>query len=254
MLHSSNLRPVKRVDLLLEAAARVRPRESFRLVILAGEGFAPFADDVRRLGLEGRVVVLERVPDIEEYLQAADLGLFASDSESFCLSILEAMCFGCPSVATRVGGIPEVVEDGISGLLVPPGDAAGLARAVEALIADPTRRAAMGAAARRARWTASRPTSSSPATRRSIGGSATPDPVGRPTADEAGSPSRCAASAGCPREGQPRANGPLPTTEGGRGRGPGGGLRSTGMTRPSGQGDDRASPGGKVRTRVGRDI
>ena len=149
VLHSSNLRPVKRVDLLLEAAARVRPRESFRLVILAGEGFAPFADDVRRLGLEGRVMVLERVPDIEEYLQAADLGLFASDSESFCLSILEAMCFGCPSVATRVGGIPEVVEDGISGLLVPPGDAAGLARAVEALIADPTRRAAMGAAARR---------------------------------------------------------------------------------------------------------
>ena len=94
-------------------------------------------------------IVLERVPDIEEYLQAADLGLFTSDSESFCLSILEAMCFGCPSVATRVGGIPEVVEDGVSGLLVPPGDAAGLARAVEALIADPTRRAAMGAAARR---------------------------------------------------------------------------------------------------------
>ena len=149
VLHSSNLRPVKRIDLLLEAAARVRPRESFRLVILAGEGFAPFADDVRRLGLEGQVMVLERVPDIEEYLQAADLGLFASDSESFCLSILEAMCFGCPSVATRVGGIPEVVEDGVSGLLVPPGDAAGLARAVEALIADPTRRAAMGAAARR---------------------------------------------------------------------------------------------------------
>jgi N-acetyl-alpha-D-glucosaminyl L-malate synthase BshA len=149
LLHSSNLRPVKRVDMLLEAAARVHPRESFRLVILAGEDFAPFAGDVRRLGLEGRVVVLERVPNIEEYLQTADLGLFASDSESFCLSILEAMCFGCPSVATRVGGIPEVVEDGVSGLLVPPGDAAGLARAVEALISDPTRRAAMGAAARR---------------------------------------------------------------------------------------------------------
>jgi N-acetyl-alpha-D-glucosaminyl L-malate synthase BshA len=149
VLHSSNLRPVKRIDLLLEAAARVRPRQSFRLVILAGEDFAPFAGDVHRLGLGGRVVVLERVTDIEDYLQAADLGLFTSDSESFCLSILEAMCFGCPSVATRVGGIPEVVEDGISGLLVPPGDAAELARAVEALIADPARRAAMGAAARR---------------------------------------------------------------------------------------------------------
>ena len=77
------------------------------------------------------------MPDIEDYLQAADLGLFTSESESFCLSILEAMCFGCPSVATRVGGIPEVVEDGVSGVLVAPGDAAALARAVETVISEP---------------------------------------------------------------------------------------------------------------------
>jgi L-malate glycosyltransferase len=148
VLHSSNLRPVKRIDLLLETAARVHPQHAFRLVILAGEDFTPFAGSIRRLGLEGRVTVLERVLEIEEYLQAADLGLFTSDSESFCLSILEAMCFGCPSVATRVGGIPEVVEDGVSGLLVPPGDAAQLARAVESLFNDPSRRTAMGEAAR----------------------------------------------------------------------------------------------------------
>jgi N-acetyl-alpha-D-glucosaminyl L-malate synthase BshA len=148
VLHSSNLRPVKRVGLLLEAVARVRPRPSFRLVILAGEDFAPFAGDVRRLGLEGRVDVLERVLDIEDYLQVADLGLFASDCESFCLSILEAMCFGCPSVATHVGGIPEVVTDGVSGVLVPPDDAVAVARALEALIADPARRSALGEAAR----------------------------------------------------------------------------------------------------------
>jgi N-acetyl-alpha-D-glucosaminyl L-malate synthase BshA len=148
LLHSSNLRPVKRVDLLLEAAARVRPQGAFRLVILAGEDFAPFAGDVHRLGLEGRVMVLERVIDIEDYMQAADLGLFASDSESFCLSILEAMCFGCPSVGTRVGGIPEVVEDGVSGVLVAPGDAAALARAVESSISDPAHRIALGEAAR----------------------------------------------------------------------------------------------------------
>ena len=148
MLHSSNLRPVKRIDLLLEAAARVRPRESFRLVILAGEDFAPLAGDVRRLGLEGRVIVLERVLDIEDYLQAADIGMFSSDSESFCLSILEAMSFGCPSVATRVGGIPEVVEDGVSGILVAPGDSLALAHAVETLISNPSRRRALGEAAR----------------------------------------------------------------------------------------------------------
>jgi N-acetyl-alpha-D-glucosaminyl L-malate synthase BshA len=148
LLHSSNLRPLKRIDLLLETVARVQPREAFKLVILAGASFAPFADEVRRLGIEDRVIVREKVNDIEDYLQIADIGLFTSETESFCLSILEAMCFGCPSVARAVGGIPEVVEDKVSGLLVPAADADFLARAVESLIRDPAGRSAMGEAAR----------------------------------------------------------------------------------------------------------
>jgi L-malate glycosyltransferase len=149
VLHLSNLRPLKRIDLLLECAARIRPRESFKLVILAGADFSPFQADVRRLGIEDRVIVREHVSDIEDYLQAADIGLFTSDMESFCLSILEAMCFSCPSVATAVGGIPEVVVSGSSGVLVPPGDADALARAVEGLIRDPALRSRLGAAARK---------------------------------------------------------------------------------------------------------
>lgn len=148
ILHSSNLRPGKRIDLLLEAVARVRPLRDFKLLVLAGEEFSPYADMVKRLGLTGRVIVREKVNAIEEYLQIGDLGLFTSDTESFCLSILEAMCFGCPSVSTRVGGIPEVVEDGRSGVLVPAGNAAALAGAVEALIDDAPRRLALGRAAR----------------------------------------------------------------------------------------------------------
>jgi L-malate glycosyltransferase len=148
ILHSSNLRPLKRIDLLLESVARIRPRDSFKLVILAGADFSPFAADVRRLGLSDRVIVREQVSEIEDYLQAADIGLFTSDMESFCLSILEAMCFGCPSVATAVGGVPEVVESGVSGLLVPPGDAEALARGLERLIADPGLRGRLGAEAR----------------------------------------------------------------------------------------------------------
>ena len=147
VLHSSNLRPLKRIDLLFETAALIRPADSFKLVILAGGSFAPFADQVRHLGLENRVVVREKVSAIEDYLQAADLGLFTSESESFCLSILEAMCFGCPSVAMSVGGIPEVIEDGASGLLVRFGDTGALARAAEGLIQDPSRRALLGRAA-----------------------------------------------------------------------------------------------------------
>jgi L-malate glycosyltransferase len=147
ILHSSNLRPLKRIDLLLETVARLRPQDSFKLVVLAGADFAPFVKDVRRLGLENHVIVRDKVSDTEDYLQAADIGLVTSDTESFCLSILEAMCFACPSVARNVGGIPEVIEDGVSGLLVSSDDAKVLAQAVESLIKDPTRRAALGRAA-----------------------------------------------------------------------------------------------------------
>ena len=148
VLHASNLRPLKRIDLLLETTARVQPRESFKLLLLAGGDFSPFKAEVRRLGLEERVIVRERVTDVEDYLQAGDLGLFTSDSESFCLSILEAMCFGCPSVARSVGGIPEVVNAGESGLLLRSQDPDELARAVESLLRDKVRREAMGRAAK----------------------------------------------------------------------------------------------------------
>ena len=147
VLHSSNLRPGKRIDLLLETVARVHPLNAFRLLILAGEPFAPFSEQVQQLGLTECVIVREKVTDIEDYLQVADIGLFTSETESFCLSILEAMCFGCPSVSTRVGGIPEVVEDNQSSLLIPFGDVAALAGALEGLIDDKTRRSALGRAA-----------------------------------------------------------------------------------------------------------
>ena len=148
LLHASNLRAPKRIDLLLETAARIRPANAFKLVVLAGASFTPWMKDVLRLGLEDRVVVRERVTDIEDYLQAADIGLFTSEMESFCVSILEAMNFGCPSVAAEVGGIPEVTISGQTGLLVPFGDIDATARAVESLIENPARRRALGAAAK----------------------------------------------------------------------------------------------------------
>lgn len=149
ILHSSNLRPLKRIDLLLETVAQVEPRSAFKLLVLAGGSFAPFAPQVKRLGVEEQVIVREKVNDVEDYFQAADLALFTSETESFCLGILEAMCFGCPSVATRVGGIPEVVEDGATGILQESGDEKGLASAVETLIRDPQRRKEQGTAAQK---------------------------------------------------------------------------------------------------------
>jgi N-acetyl-alpha-D-glucosaminyl L-malate synthase BshA len=146
LLHSSNLRPLKRIDLLLEAVSRIRSRIRFKLVILAGGSFAPFAADVRQLKLEDRLVVLERIRDVEEYLQIADVLLQTSETESFCLSILEAMCFACPCVSSRVGGIPELVADGVTGTLVPFGDVDALAMAAQQLIENPEKRGLMGRA------------------------------------------------------------------------------------------------------------
>jgi L-malate glycosyltransferase len=148
IIHCSNLRPGKRIDVLLGTIAKINPRRAFKLLVLAGEDFSSFMDDVRRMDLEDRILVRHRVDEIEEYFQAADLGLITSDNESFCLSILEAMCLARPRVATKVGGIPEVIEDGVSGLLAPARDAESLARAVESLLDTPARRIAMGLAAK----------------------------------------------------------------------------------------------------------
>ncbi|MEY2878300.1 MAG: N-acetyl-alpha-D-glucosaminyl L-malate synthase BshA [Verrucomicrobiota bacterium] len=148
VLHLSNLRPVKRIDLLLETAARLPATAKWKLVVLAGGDFTPYLPVVQRLGLAARVVVRSNVLAIEDYLQAADAGLFTSEMESFCLSVLELMAFGVPSVATAVGGIPEVMRDGLEGALVPTHDAAALAAALGPLLADAPRRAALGAAGR----------------------------------------------------------------------------------------------------------
>ena len=150
LFHASNLRPLKRIDLLLETAARIRSRRSWKLLILSGGNFTPFMAEIRRLKLEERVIVRENVVEVEDYLQCADLGLFTSDTESFCLSILEGMSFGCPSLARAVGGIPEVIQHRTSGWLEDTVDPAVLAQAASRLIDSPTQRRAMGAAAQQA--------------------------------------------------------------------------------------------------------
>lgn len=148
VLHASNLRPLKRIGLLLEAISRVRPREAFKVLILAGDSFEPYEARARELGIADRLLVLEKVTQVEDYLQIADVGFYTSETESFCLSILEGMCFGSPSVATAVGGIPEVVVDGTSGVLVHSSEPEALAKSLEELVNDQARRQALGRAAR----------------------------------------------------------------------------------------------------------
>jgi glycosyltransferase involved in cell wall biosynthesis len=150
ILHSSNLRTVKRIDHLLQSVARIQPHDAYKLVLLAGGPFEPYRDQAQRLGIMDRIIIKENVLEIEEYLQAADIALYTSETESFCLSILEAMFFGCPSVTTRVGGIPEVVEDGKTGLLAPFADIDALGAALQRLVEDKDLRERYGEAARAA--------------------------------------------------------------------------------------------------------
>jgi N-acetyl-alpha-D-glucosaminyl L-malate synthase BshA len=144
VIHMSNLRAGKRIDCLLRVIAGSRHRDRVRLLILAGGDFAPYRPLVAELGLESRVTVMSSVPDVENYLNAADLGLYTSDHESFGLSILESMFHRHPVVASRAGGIPEVVVDGETGFLVPPDDLDGFVARLDAIVEDPERYRAMG--------------------------------------------------------------------------------------------------------------
>jgi N-acetyl-alpha-D-glucosaminyl L-malate synthase BshA len=135
VVHMSNLRPVKRIDLLLQVIARASNRDRIRLLILAGGPFAPYESLLDELELRGRVIVREDAAAVENYLPAADAGLYTSDNESFGLSILETLFFGKPVIAFRIGGIPEVVGD--AAYLHEFGDIAAMASSLDALVESP---------------------------------------------------------------------------------------------------------------------
>jgi glycosyltransferase involved in cell wall biosynthesis len=143
-------RPQKALEVMLEAFARVVGSGLDAHLVLAGRG--PCRADLEQraaaLGLAGRTHFLGVRQDIGVLLEAFDVCALSSDFEGTPLVVLEAAAHGVPFVATRVGGIPEAVLDGETGLLVPPRDPDALAGALTALLRDPARRARMSEAAR----------------------------------------------------------------------------------------------------------
>jgi glycosyltransferase involved in cell wall biosynthesis len=135
---------------LLDAFARVRgaqPRA--RLAILGwGRLEAETKERARALGLADAVLLPGRV-EPSAWLNRADVFAHTSRWEGFGIVLLEAMLAGLPIVATRVSAIPEIVVDGVTGVLAEPGDAAAIAAALSALLADPQRRRELGEAGRR---------------------------------------------------------------------------------------------------------
>ena len=137
VLHASNFRPVKRVPAVVEIFRRIRARMPARLVLI-GDG--PDRDEVARrvfeAGLQDVVEFAGEQHDLVPWLSEADLFLLPSEQESFGLAALEAMACEVPVVASRVGGLPEVIQDGVTGYLCAPDDLDAMAERGVAVLAD----------------------------------------------------------------------------------------------------------------------
>jgi N-acetyl-alpha-D-glucosaminyl L-malate synthase BshA len=138
--HISNFRPLKRVQDVVQAFARVRAAQPAKLLFI-GDGPERYAAEVlaEKLGVHRDTLFLGKVKNPIEALLISDLFMLPSESESFGLSALEAMAAGVPVVASTAGGISEVVEDGVAGILCPIGDVDALAAAALHLLSDPER-------------------------------------------------------------------------------------------------------------------
>jgi glycosyltransferase involved in cell wall biosynthesis len=143
----------KRADLFIEAAARLAGEWPQALFLLAGGGSEERRAQLERqaagLNLSGRVLLLGHREDVPELLAASDVCVLASDYEGLPQSVVQYLAVAKPTVAANVGGVPEIIEHGRTGLLVAPGDATGLAEALAYMLRNPERASEMGAEGRR---------------------------------------------------------------------------------------------------------
>jgi N-acetyl-alpha-D-glucosaminyl L-malate synthase BshA len=149
VMHVSNYRPVKRAQDVVDVFAKIRESVPARLVLVGDGPERPRAlAHAAELGLREHVLFMGRHAAPEELLSCADLFLLPSESESFGLAALEAMACGAPVVTSDAGGLPEVVEDGVTGHLFSIGDLDGMAEAGVRLLTDPTYAKQLSAAGR----------------------------------------------------------------------------------------------------------
>jgi N-acetyl-alpha-D-glucosaminyl L-malate synthase BshA len=137
LMHISNFRPLKRLGDVVRIFSRVAARIDARLVLVGdGPEYGRTRELVEGLGLTDRVRFVGVVDEVAPLLAEADLLLLPSETESFGLVALEAMASGVPVIASRVGGLPEVVEHGVSGFLEPVGDVDAMADRALAILSD----------------------------------------------------------------------------------------------------------------------
>jgi len=155
VVYSGRLLRGKGLEVLLEAFAAVAATEPEAVLVLvgSGEGQSLSVEEALKTraqekGLAARVRFTGRVDEVEAWLQAADVFAFPSEFEALGLSLLEAFSCGLPAAGSRTGGIVDVIEDGRSGLLVPPGDPLGWRDALLRLLRGEDERRTLGLRAR----------------------------------------------------------------------------------------------------------
>jgi N-acetyl-alpha-D-glucosaminyl L-malate synthase BshA len=150
LVHVSNFRPVKRPIDCVEILARVLERGTRARLVMVGDGSERTNAEhrARCLGVFDRCSFVGKQARIVDYLSVSDVLLLPSENESFGLAALEAMACEVPVIASRVGGIPEVIDDGETGFLSPVGDVAKMASDATRLLADDNLRTSMGRRAR----------------------------------------------------------------------------------------------------------
>ncbi|AHI27767.1 glycosyltransferase [Marinobacter similis] len=143
----ANLRPIKRIFDLIEAVARlVSGGFPVELHIVGGGDQKPYMSKIQELGIEASVSLIGSQPDAERYIQTFDIAVLCSETEGFSNAIIEYMRCAKPVVCTQTGGNPEIVEDGVTGYLVPVGDVDTLTERLRHLIEMPDLRVSMGKA------------------------------------------------------------------------------------------------------------
>jgi N-acetyl-alpha-D-glucosaminyl L-malate synthase BshA len=149
LVHLSNFRPVKRIPDVIEIFERVNKKVPSRLLMMGDGPERPAAERMaRKKGISDRVVFLGKVDDVPKKLGVADLMLLPSELESFGLAALEGMACEVPSIATNVGGLPEVIDHEKTGFLAPVGDVDMMARCATEILSDEKRLREMSKLAR----------------------------------------------------------------------------------------------------------
>lgn len=150
LVHLSNFRPVKRILDVVEVFARVAQALPARLMMIGDGPDRSAAEHLAvRLGVANSIHFLGKQDNVNELLPLADVMIMPSEMESFGLAALEAMACSVPTIATRVGGVPELIDDGVNGLLFPMGDVEAMANAAIDLLRDEPRLAIMSTTARK---------------------------------------------------------------------------------------------------------